>query len=94
MAVSDSNMDLRQRLVDTIDRSGVSARRLSQLATCSPDTVRNMRRGNLEEQGSQRVLRFREKAGKQREIPVCHDLDCWLGVYLEVEVYFGRGLVK
>ena len=31
----------------------------------------------------QRVLRFREKGGKQREIPVRHDLDEWITAYLE-----------
>ena len=46
MAVSDSNMGFRQRLLDLIDCSGVSDRRLSLLATGSPDTVRNMRRGS------------------------------------------------
>jgi integrase len=40
-------------------------------------------RGDLQEQGTQRVLRFREKGGKQREIPVRHDLDRWLGDYLK-----------
>ena len=42
-----------------------------------------LRRGDLEDQGTQRVLRFREKGGKQREIPVRHDLSRWLREYLE-----------
>ena len=33
--------------------------------------------------GTQRILRFREKGGKQREIPVHHDLDRWLTEYLK-----------
>ena len=41
-----------------------------------------LRRGDLEDQGDQRVLRFREKGGQQREIPVRHDLDRWLEAYL------------
>ena len=45
--------------------------------------VARLRRGDLEDQGPQRVLRFREKGGKQQEIPVRHDLDRWLGEYLE-----------
>ena len=45
--------------------------------------VARLRRGDLEDQGLQRVLRFREKGGKQRETPVRHDLDRWLGGYLE-----------
>lgn len=32
--------------------------------------IARLRRGDLEDQGIQRVLRFREKGGKQREIPV------------------------
>ena len=46
MAGPGSNMSLRQRLLDLVDRSGVTDRRLSLLATGSPDTVRNMRRGS------------------------------------------------
>ena len=45
--------------------------------------IARLRRGDLEDQGLQRVLRFREKGGKQREVPVRHDLDRWLGEYLE-----------
>src|SRR5208282_4488548 len=33
--------------------------------------------------GEQRTLRFREKGGKVREIPVRHDLDAWLREYLD-----------
>ena len=44
--------------------------------------IARLRRGDLEDQGTQRVLRFREKGGKQREIPVRHDLERWLGEYL------------
>ena len=45
--------------------------------------VARLRRGDLQEQETQRVLRFQEKGGKQREIPVRHDLDEWLAAYLE-----------
>ena len=45
MGASDSRMGLRQRLIDLIDRSGVSDRHLSILATGTGDTVRNIRRG-------------------------------------------------
>ena len=43
--------------------------------------IARLRRGDLEDQGTQRVLRFREKRGTHREIPVRHDLDRWLGEY-------------
>ena len=46
--------------------------------------IARLRRGDLKDQEPQRILRFREKGGKQREIPVRHDLDRWLGEYLEV----------
>ncbi len=46
MSASDSNRGFRQRLLELIDRSGVSDRRLSLLATGSADTVRNLRRGS------------------------------------------------
>ena len=46
MAASNSRIGFRQRLLDLIDRSGVSDRRLSLLASGSTDTVRNMRRGS------------------------------------------------
>ena len=42
-----------------------------------------LRRGDLQSQETQRVLRFAEKGGKQREIPVRHDLDEWIAAYLE-----------
>ena len=44
-----------------------------------------LRRGDLQEQETQRVLRFQEKGGKQREIPVRFVLDEWLAAYLEAE---------
>jgi hypothetical protein len=36
--------------------------------------VARLRLYHLENDGSQYVLRFGEKGGKLREIPVCHDL--------------------
>jgi len=40
--------------------------------------------------GEQRTLRFREKGGKVREIPVRHDLDAWLRAYLDVAGISGQ----
>ena len=37
----------------------------------------------MQDQETQRVLRFAEKGGKQREVPVRHDLDEWSAAYLE-----------
>ena len=55
-------------------------------AHCAPSSAprcQRLRRGDLEDQGAQRVLRFREKGGQQRKIPVRHDLDRWLEEYLQ-----------
>ena len=41
-----------------------------------------LRLGDLKNLGEHRALRFREKGGKLREIPVRHDLDAWLKAYL------------
>ena len=41
-----------------------------------------LRGRDLQDQGTQRVLRFLEKNGKDREIPVRHDLEQWLLDYL------------
>src|SRR5262249_53723088 len=40
--------------------------------------VANLRMGDLRDLGEQRVLRFKEKRNKEREIPVRHDLERWL----------------
>ena len=40
---------------------------------------------DLQKQETQRVLRFAEKAGKQRELPVRLDLDEWIAAYLEAD---------
>ena len=64
-------MGFRQRHLDLIDRSGVSDRRLSLLATGSADTVRNMRRGSSPRldflESLCRVLGFRLKMAPLNE---------------------------
>ena len=45
--------------------------------------IAQLRLQDLRDQGEHRVLRFSEKGGKQREIPVRHDLDEWISAYLE-----------
>jgi site-specific recombinase XerD len=44
--------------------------------------VAQLRLMDYRNMGEQRVLRFREKNGKDREIPVRHDLDAWLREYI------------
>ncbi len=44
--------------------------------------VAKLRLSDYRDFGGQRVLRFREKGGREREIPVRHDLEGWLNEYL------------
>ena len=44
--------------------------------------VTNLRLQDLRDLGGYRTLWFREKRGREREIPVRHDLDEWLAAYL------------
>jgi integrase/recombinase XerD len=44
--------------------------------------VAKLRLSDYRNTGEQRALRFREKGGKDREIPVRHDLAAWLGEYM------------
>lgn len=44
--------------------------------------VAKLRLGDYRDLGAQKVLRFREKGGKDREIPVRHDLEEWLHEYI------------
>lgn len=44
--------------------------------------VAKLRLGDLRDLGDTRALRFREKGGKEREIPVRHDLEAWLRDYI------------
>jgi len=52
--------------------------------------VARLRLGDLRNFGEQRALRFREKGGKVREIPVRHDLDAWLRAYLDAAGIIGQ----
>ena len=44
--------------------------------------VAKLRLSDYRNMGDQRALRFREKGGKDREIPVRHDLEGWLNEYV------------
>ena len=74
------------RLIDTSDVVGLRDRALlGTLAYTGAriGAVALLGRRDFEDRGTQRVLRFRENGGKQRETPVRHDLDRWLGECLE-----------
>lgn len=44
--------------------------------------VAKLRLSDYRDTGEQRTLRFREKGGKDREIPVRHDLEGWINEYI------------
>src|SRR5262249_32941844 len=44
--------------------------------------VAKLRLGDYRNLGEQRALRFGEKGGKEREIPVRHDLEAWINEYI------------
>jgi site-specific recombinase XerD len=52
--------------------------------------VAKLRLGDLRNLGEHRALRFREKGGKVREIPVRHDLDAWLREYMDAAGIAGQ----
>jgi len=50
---------------------------------CRAGAVAKLRIGDFQHDGSQYVLRFSEKGGKSREIPVRHDLEGHIRAYLD-----------
>jgi site-specific recombinase XerD len=50
---------------------------------CRAGAVAKLRLGDFQDDGRQYVLRFREKGGKSREIPVRHDLEGYILAYIE-----------
>ena len=50
---------------------------------CRAGAVAKLRLGDFHHDGSQCVLRFSEKGGKSREIPVRYDLECHIRAYLD-----------
>jgi site-specific recombinase XerD len=50
---------------------------------CRAGAAAKLRLKDFQNDGSQHVLRFREKGGKSREIPVRHDLESFIRAYLD-----------
>ena len=50
---------------------------------CRAGAVAKLRLGDFQHDGTQYVLRFQEKGGKSREIPVRHDLEGYIRAYLD-----------
>ena len=78
-----------RKLLASIDTSHVVGLRdraiLGTLAytACRGGAVAKLRLGDFQDDGQQYVLRFQEKGGKSREIPVRHDLGGFILAYLE-----------
>ncbi len=77
-------------LLDSIDTSTLIGLRDKAILACLIFTaaragaVANLKLRHLEHDGTQYVLKFGEKGGKQREIPVRHDLQTMLLDYLRI----------
>ena len=74
------------RSVDTGHVVGLRDRAiLATLAytACRAGAVAKLRLGDLQHDGQQYTLRFQEKGGKSREIPVRHDLEGFILAYVE-----------
>jgi integrase/recombinase XerD len=82
------------RSVDTSDVVGLRDRAvLGVLAYTGAriGAVARLRLSDYRNTGEQRSLRFREKGGKEREIPVRHDLEGWLREYIAAAGIEGDG---
>ena len=74
------------RSVDTGHVVGLRDRAiLATLAytACRAGAVAKLRLGDFQDDGQQYTLRFQEKGGKSREIPVRHDLEGFILAYVE-----------
>jgi integrase/recombinase XerD len=74
------------RSVDTRHVMGLRDRAiLATLAytVCRAGAVAKLRLGDLQQDGTQYVLRFQEKGGKSPDIPVRHDLEGHIRMYLD-----------
>ncbi len=58
---------------------------------CRAGAVAKLRLGDFRGDGTQYVLRFQEKGGKSREIPVRHDLEGFILAYVEAAGIAGDG---
>ena len=87
-AKDDQGQEIQKPLV-------VGLRDMAILATlrftaCRAGAVAKLRLGDFQDEGSQYVLRFHEKGGKSREIPVRHDLEGTILAYIEAAGIAGQ----
>jgi site-specific recombinase XerD len=71
----------RPLLVGLRDRAIIATLKFT---ACRAGAVAKLRLGDFQHDGAQYVLRFQEKGGKSREIPVRHDLEGYIRAYLDV----------
>jgi len=80
--------------IDTATLVGLRDRAiLATLAytACRAGAVAKLRLGDFQFDGVQFALRFQEKGGKSRELPVRHDLEGFIRAYLEAAGIAGEG---
>jgi integrase/recombinase XerD len=83
------SIDQARALLASVDTATLIGKRdkaiLATLAytACRAGAVAKLRLGDFQADGTQYVLRFQEKGGKSREIPVRHDLQGFIVEYLE-----------
>jgi site-specific recombinase XerD len=85
---SEIGIEQARRLRRSVDTGHVVGLRdraiLATLAdtACRAGAVAKLRLGDFQHEGTRYVLRFQEKGGKSREIPVRHDLEGFILAYL------------
>jgi integrase/recombinase XerD len=90
-------IDQARTLLASIDTGHIVGKRdraiLATLAytACRAGAVAKLRLGDFQSEGTQYVLRFQEKGGKSREIPVRHDLEGFILAYVEAAGIAGDG---
>ena len=89
-------VDHARKLLDSIDTSNIVGLRDRAIigvliyTAARVGAVSKLRLKNLEHDGSQWTLRFDEKGGKSREIPVRHDLEGFVLAYRDVARLLGE----
>ena len=89
-------MNRLRTLLNSVDTGHVVGLRdraiLATLAytICRAGAVAKLRLRDFQHDGTQYVLRFQEKGGKSREIPVRHDLEGHIRAYLDAAGICGR----
>ena len=90
-------VDQARKLLASVDTSSlIGLRDRAILATlaytaCRAGAVAKLRLGDFQFDGVQFSLRFQEKGGKSREIPVRHDLEGFIRAYLDAAGIAGEG---